>query len=292
MDQGTTVAVIGLGRVGLPLALYLASRGMTVYGVDRDESRVRSLNDSTMPFMEEGADEVLAGSLGASFHPGTKPDVVARCRVIILTLGTPVDEHMNPIFDQLAEAVIALIPFLRKGQIFVLRSTVSPGTTELLAHHLERITPFRIGEDLFLAFCPERIAEGRSLAELPEIPQIVGGFDSESTRLAAEFFRPVSSKVLCTRARAAELAKLFTNMYRYIDFAIANEFMVIAEGYGEDVHEIVDLVNRDYRRGGLKRPGFTSGPCLFKDGFFSSPRSRSWSSSASPGGCTSRCRPT
>ena len=263
-----SVAIVGLGRVGLPLGLYLAGRDCTVHGLDIDAARVETLSRGEFPFMEEGGEAALTRHLNKTFFPGTDYRVIEESEVIILTLGTPVDEHMNPVFEQLEKSVDALIPHLRQGQLLILRSTVSPGTTDLLARHLEREADFRVGENIFLAFCPERIAQGFSLSELAEIPQIVGGAEPRSTERAAEFWADHCNLVLPTRSRAAELAKLFTNMYRYVDFAIANEFLVIAETYDENVHEIVDLVNRDYKRGGLKRPGLTSGPCLFKDGFF------------------------
>ena len=119
-----------------------------------------------------------------------------------------------------------------------------------------------------MAFCPERIAEGKSLVELAQIPQIVGGADRLSTQKAADFFKNLGVKVNVADDVSAELAKLFTNMYRYINFAIANEFMILAGNHRRDIYKIVDLVNRDYKRGGLALPGLTGGPCLFKDGFF------------------------
>jgi UDP-N-acetyl-D-mannosaminuronic acid dehydrogenase len=268
MGQLPSVAIVGLGRVGLPLGLYLASRGMQVHGIDVDAPRVERIRRGEMPFIEEGGAEALGATLGKTFHPGTSYAAIEGVEVVILTLGTPVDEHMNPILAQLERAVDSLTPHLRPGQLLALRSTVSPGTTEHLARHIGRTTRLVPGRDLSIAYCPERIAEGFSLSELPDIPQIAGGIDAESTARAVAFWTPVCRTVLPTRARAAELAKLFTNMYRYIDFAIANEFMVIAETYDEQIHEIVDLVNQGYRRGGLKRPGLASGPCLFKDGFF------------------------
>jgi UDP-N-acetyl-D-mannosaminuronic acid dehydrogenase len=172
------------------------------------------------------------------------------------------------VFLPIENLMRAMIPHLVAGQLLVLRSTVSPGTTEYLGRLIERGTAFAIGRDLFLAFCPERIAEGRGLEELPEVPQIVGGIDPASTRAAAEFFRLVTPVVHEIDARSAELAKLFCNMYRYVDFAVANEFMMIAEQHGRDIYRIVEAINRGYKRGGLKTPGLTGGPCLYKDGFF------------------------
>ncbi len=262
------VAVIGLGRVGLPLALFLAERGCTVEGIDTDRARLEALHAGRMPFREHGAAPLLTAHLGRRFRPGDDLGVIAGVRTIVITLGTPVDDHNNPVYLPIENLMRAVIPHLGRGQLVVLRSTVSPGTTEHLGRLVERTTALRVGRDIFLAFCPERIAEGRSIEELPEVPQIVGGVDPESTRAAATFFRVVTPVVHEVDSRSAELAKLFCNMYRYVDFAVANEFMMIAEQHDRDIYPIVEAINAGYKRGGLKSPGLTGGPCLYKDGFF------------------------
>ena len=186
----------------------------------------------------------------------------------MLTLGTPVDENMNPDLSQIDRAIDSIGPQLHPGQTLILRSTVSPGTTRWVEAKLEDELGLKIGTDFFLAFCPERIAEGRALQELTTIPQIVGGISDESTTRASALFGELGVECLPTDDVSAELAKLFTNMYRYISFAIANEFMIIAGQWKRDINHIVNLVNHGYKRGGLALPGFTAGPCLFKDGFF------------------------
>ncbi|MBI3342461.1 nucleotide sugar dehydrogenase, partial [Candidatus Curtissbacteria bacterium] len=187
--------------------------------------------------------------------------------VIILTLGTPVDDNMNPSLVQIDRALATIKPHLKKGQLLILRSTVSPGTTDYVKSYLDE-QGFKVGVDFYLAFCPERIAEGKSLTELDSLPQIIGGVEKNSTQKAVEFFKGMGVEVNVSDSVSAELAKLFTNMYRYINFAIANEFMILAGNYNRDIYKVVDLVNRNYKRGGLAMPGLTGGPCLFKDGFF------------------------
>jgi UDP-N-acetyl-D-mannosaminuronic acid dehydrogenase len=263
-----SAAVVGLGRVGLPLALFLAQRGCTVYGIDSNPATVEALAAGRLPFAEEGAAAALAATRDSRFFPGADLAALTGAETIIITLGTPVDDFNNPIFLPIENLLRAALPHLRAGQLLVLRSTVAPGSTEHLARLIERSTDFRIGRDLFLAFCPERIAEGRSFTELPEVPQIVGGIDAASGERAARFFAQVTPTVIPVDARSAELAKLFCNMYRYIDFAVGNEFMMIAAQHGREIHPIVDAINRGYKRGGLKSPGLTGGPCLYKDGFF------------------------
>jgi UDP-N-acetyl-D-mannosaminuronic acid dehydrogenase len=262
------VAVVGLGRVGLPLGLVLADKGLEVFGHDVNAGMVTRLNAGEMPFWEDGGSELLGRHLGARFNPSTDPTGIRECEYIILTLGTPVDENMNPDLSQIDQALNAMADKLRAGQTIILRSTVSPGTTQWVKAKLEDEFGLKVGTDVFLAFCPERIAEGRALQELVTIPQIIGGVDDESTRRARELFEMLGVECQSTDDISAELAKLFTNMYRYINFAVANEFMIIAGQWKRDINHIVGLVNQGYKRGGLALPGFSAGPCLFKDGFF------------------------
>ncbi|MGI8608619.1 MAG: nucleotide sugar dehydrogenase [Candidatus Dormibacteria bacterium] len=266
--MSASVAVVGLGRVGLPLALAFADRGMTVVGVDVDAQLMEALAAHRMPFWEDGATELLARHYGNLFQPGMDPAAVAGCEYVVLTLGTPVDANMNPDLSQIDRALNSLRPHLHDGQTLVLRSTVSPGTTQWVRARLEDDFGITVGHGFHLAFCPERIAEGRALAELSTIPQIVGGVDDLSGERAARLFAALGVECLATDDLSAELAKLFTNMYRYINFGVANEFMIIAGQHKRDINHIVNLVNHGYKRGGLALPGFTAGPCLFKDGFF------------------------
>ncbi len=260
--------VVGIGRVGLPLALFLGSKGVFTYGLDIDRDKVAGLKKGKFPFLEGKGQEFLDRVLGKSFEPTTDFSRANDADYIILTLGTPVDEFLNPDFCQLEKSLDALLPHLKKGQTLLLRSTVSPRSTEYVKDLLERKKGFAVGKDFFLAFCPERIAEGKAFEELETLPEIVGGADEESGKRAAQLWKGIGKEVYVTTSINAELLKLFTNMYRYINFAIANEFMVIAEDWGANIYEIVELSNRNYPRGGPKKPGFAAGPCLFKDGFF------------------------
>lgn len=263
-----TISVVGVGRVGLPLALVLANEGLNIFGIGRNQEKIKSLNKKIMPFMEKGAEKLLKKYVNKNLFFTTDYQVIKESEIIILTLGTPVDENMNPVLDQIDESFEQMIPFLKKNQLIILRSTISPRTTFYIKEKIELRTRFRVGKDIYLAFCPERIAEGNSIIEIKEIPQIVGGIDKISSQKAKDFFEGIGIKCVVSDAVSAELAKLFTNMYRYISFAMANEFMVIAESFNRSIYEITDLVNKDYKRGGLVLPGLTGGPCLFKDGFF------------------------
>lgn len=262
------VAVVGIGRVGLPMALVLADSGFVSFGIGRDPNKITAILEGIMPFIEKGAPELLKKYINKSFFPTTSYEVIKEVRTAILTLGTPIDENMNPVYDQIDSALNSMKPYLRKGQLLILRSTVSPKTTDYVKKFIDDIDGLKVGENFFLAFCPERIAEGFAIEEIKSIPQIVGGVDEKSTKAAVEFFNKLGVECLPTDSISAELGKLFTNMYRYMSFAIANEFMVIAENHGRNIYEIIDLVNKKYKRGGLASPGFTAGPCLFKDGLF------------------------
>lgn len=264
----TTASVIGIGRVGLPFALILADSGYKVFGIGRDTQKIAKINKGVMPFMEKGAPSLLKKQIGKNFFAATGYESIAKSDFIVLTLGTPVDENMNPVLDQIDTVLENGKKYFKSGQTLILRSTISPQTTQYVASTINSIRGLTIGKNFFLAFCPERIAEGKALEETRQIPQIIGGIDKKSTEKAATFFEKIGVPVLKTDAVSAELAKLFTNMYRYINFAIANEFMLLAKNFDRDIYEIVNLVNNKYKRGGLSIPGLSGGPCLFKDGFF------------------------
>lgn len=261
------VSVIGIGRVGLPFALFIASKKYKVHGIGRSQAKIDILLKGQMPFIDEG-ESLLKKHVNKDFFPTTSYESIKFSDVIILTLGTPIDENMNPVLDQINDGLEKSLPLFKKNQLIILRSTVSPETTNYVKEKIELNTKFKVGRDIFLAFCPERIAEGFSISEILSTPQIVGGIEEKSTKKAEDFFKTLKIKTITTDSTSAELAKLFTNMYRYINFAISNEFMVVAENFNRNIHEIIDLVNRDYERGGLALPGLTGGPCLFKDGFF------------------------
>lgn len=265
------IAIFGVGRVGLPLALVLADKGFQVTGIDIDSYRISLLKHKIMPFLEEGAQFLLDKHSGKNFQVFSQEHidrVIAENSVVIFTLGTPIDDTYSPNFSQIEELIRRIAPAVKEGHTILLRSTISPGATEQISRQLQEQTKLILGKTLFLAYCPERIAEGKSVEELTKIPQIIGSMDEVSAKKAADVFEKIAPKLLFTNPRSAELAKLFCNMYRYIDFAIGNEFMMIAESYDCDIYEVLNLVNKDYKRGGLKSPGFTAGPCLVKDGFF------------------------
>src|SRR3954454_20811954 len=264
------VAVIGTGRIGLPLALTLADAGMSVLAVDKDADLLAALRERRMPFKEPGADEILARvELALSSHAAD----AARARAIVLTLGTPALSHIEIDMGEIRAVLDDLLPVLSEGQLLVLRSTVAPGTTEFVAGYLEKQRGFRVGEDLFVAHVPERIAADRFLAEIGTLPCIVGGIGEASAEAAARLFEPLGAPVVQTTPVQAELAKIWTNILRYATFALPNLLMMDCERYGANVFDVIELINRDYPRGGMAQPGLTAGTCLRKDFAFSEEKS-------------------
>ena len=270
-QKDKTIAMIGVGRVGLPLSLVLAKEGFDVIGVDIDENRLQALSQGEMPFLEAGAKELLQTYFGNGFtvvHESALNYLLPKIDIIILTLGTTIDDSLNPNLSQITNFFEKFHTSITKNQLFILRSTVSVGTTEYISKFINEELGLKVGEDIYLACCPERIAEGNAIKELYELPQIIGADDKVSQEEAASIFQKIAKTILLTDSKSAELAKLFSNTYRYIDFAIGNEFMLIAESHDRDIYEILNLVNHEYKRGGLKSPGLTAGACLVKDSFF------------------------
>jgi UDP-N-acetyl-D-mannosaminuronic acid dehydrogenase len=277
VSDARSVSVIGLGRVGLPLALTFAERGLRVLGVDNDRAKLDPLSAGRMPFQEPGCQEILdrlqAGSAAGELVLTDTAADAAQAEDIVITLGTPSFSHVESDLSQIRSALDDLLPLLRPGHALILRSTIAPGTTEFVAGYLEKRRGLRVGEDVFVAHAPERIAAGKFLEEITTLPCIVGGVGEASTERAAELFSVFDAPIVRTTPVQAELAKIWTNILRYATFALPNLLMMDCEQYGANVFEVIDLINRDYTRGGIKMPGMTAGTCLRKDFVFSEERS-------------------
>lgn len=256
------VVVGGAGHVGLPLAIALADRGANVQIYDVSESAVDLVNRGVMPFLEPGAEPMLrkaldAGMLGAT----TDAAIVGQARNIVVVIGTPVDGHLNPDPTAIPTALATCSTHFRDGQLLVLRSTVYPGVTALVERMIAGM-----GVDIPVAFCPERIAEHRAMTELFSLPQIVSARTDAGRARAAELFSLLTDSIVHLDPEEAELAKLFTNTWRYIKFAAANQFYMIANDRGLDFERIRQGLTKDYPRASdMPGAGFAAGPCLFKD---------------------------
>jgi UDP-N-acetyl-D-mannosaminuronic acid dehydrogenase len=274
MSSQRSLAVIGLGRVGLPLALSFADRGVRVLGVDNDPAVLDSVRAGRMPFKEAGTKELLdrvtqQNPLELTERAADAP----RADDIVITIGTPSFSHLESDLRGIRATVDDLLPLLRPGHALILRSTIAPGTTDFVAAYLEKRRGLRVDEEVFVAHAPERIAAGRFLEEITTLPCIVGGVGESSTEHAVELFSVFGAPIVRTTPVQAELAKIWTNILRYATFALPNLLMMDCERYGANVFEVIDLINRDYPRGGIAMPGLTGGTCLRKDFAFSEERS-------------------
>jgi UDP-N-acetyl-D-mannosaminuronic acid dehydrogenase len=268
------VSVVGLGRVGLPLALSFADRGLRVLGIDNDPARLDAVREGRMPFAETGAQELL-DRVTASPRMSLSARVpdAARARHIVITLGTPSFSHIEIDMREIRAALDDLLGVLAQGHSLILRSTVAPGTTDFVAGYLAKHRDFDIGEDVFVAHAPERIAAGRFLEEIDTLPCIVGGVGARSGEVVGELFGAFRAPIVQTTPVQAELSKIWTNILRYTQFALPNLLMMDCERLSANVFDVIDLINRDYPRGGIAQPGLTAGTCLRKDFTFSEERS-------------------
>jgi UDP-N-acetyl-D-mannosaminuronic acid dehydrogenase len=256
------VVIGGCGHVGLPLAIAFADRGAQVAVYDVNPAAVEQVGSGRMPFDEPGAGPVLErviteGQLIAT----TDPAVVATAGHVVVVIGTPVDEHLNPDQQAIPRALAGCAEYLRDGQLLILRSTVYPGVTALVEKMVARL-----GCSIEVAFCPERIAEGKAMTELYELPQIISAGKEAAFERAGALFGLLTARQVRMTPEEAELAKLFTNVWRYIKFATANQLYMIANDRGLDFERIREGLMVDYPRAAdLPAAGFAAGPCLLKD---------------------------
>ncbi len=259
--KAKVVIVGGCGHVGFPLGLVLADSGYKVTLLDISQEKVDSINRKNIPFQEIGAAALLEKYAGNLLTASTDPEVLRDCSVVIFSLGTPVDEHHNPRLTDLVNGIWAYIDYLDAGKLIVLRSTLFPGTSEYLVNKFAA----RFGT-VKLAFCPERIVQGKGIAEIHELPQIISGSNAETVEEARKLFGDIGGGVIELSLKEAEIGKLFTNSWRYLEFAIANQFYLLAEENGLDFYRIFKAITADYpRAASFAKAGLAAGPCLFKD---------------------------
>jgi UDP-N-acetyl-D-mannosaminuronic acid dehydrogenase len=260
--ERNVVVVGGAGHVGLPLAVAFASRGLQVGIYDVNDDAVATIMAGRLPFREDGAEALLSKALADGTLSATSdPAIVSSADVVVVVIGTPVDEHLNPDPHAVPQALRGCLEYLRPGQLVVLRSTVYPGVTRRVERMLAES-----GLEVEVAFCPERIAEGRAMEELFSLPQIVSARSQDVLDRAAKLFSHLTEQIVELEPEEAELAKLFTNTWRYIKFAAANQFFEMANDHGLDYDKIRRALGQDYPRAAdLPGAGFAAGPCLFKD---------------------------
>jgi UDP-N-acetyl-D-mannosaminuronic acid dehydrogenase len=251
----------GCGHVGLPLGLTLAQAGHQVQLVDLNERAVQSINKGVVPFVEAGAAEILEKTIGKTLFATTSPDVIRTCDVVVFVTGTPVDEHLNPRVHDVVKVINSYKSQINKNALVVLRSTVYPGVLEIIDAILRETF-----EEPLLAFCPERIVQGKGIEEIGNLPQLISATSQKAEDMAHDLFVTIAPKVIRLKPKEAEIAKLMTNAWRYLEFAAANQFYMMVESQGLDFYKIFNALRDDYPRAQhFPRPGFAAGPCLFKD---------------------------
>lgn len=258
------VCVIGLGRVGLPLALAFDDAGLKVHGIDVSEKTIKAISNKKMPFQEKGCQELLNKSK-ITISNGYN-EMISKTNNIVICIGTPIFKNREIDFSYLKSVLDSLIPCIQNGHNIILRSTVEPGLSNIIQTYIKTEKNMKCGSDFFFSFCPERLAEGEALEEIKKLPQIIGCGDDESFEKSEILFSQiVKSKMIKTSFLNAELSKVFLNMSRYAYFGIVNYLTVLAKQYGTEIYDILDVANKDYPRPILFKPGITGGTCLVKD---------------------------
>ncbi|HEY5609001.1 MAG TPA: nucleotide sugar dehydrogenase [Alphaproteobacteria bacterium] len=252
----------GAGHVGIPLVLAFAAKGLTVNVNDINQQTLGLLKSGRVPFVEKGAQPLLAEALADKrLFFTSRPSDISTEGPVIVTIGTPVDEFLNPVRGVVQDCIDGLLPHLRDGQLLVMRSTLYPGTTDWIDAYLRQK-----GRKLKVSFCPERIAQGHGIEELSRMPQLVSGTSPEAEQEAITLFRTIAPELTPLKPIEAEFAKLFNNAYRYIEFAVTNQFYLIAKSAGLDYNLILQAMKHNYPRAqNIPSAGFAAGPCLVKD---------------------------
>jgi nucleotide sugar dehydrogenase len=265
-----TVAVVGAGYIGSVLAAVLADRGVNVLALDSNKSIVEKISAGLSPVREPGLDELVRTSVASGkLNASTDLSRVRDASVILITVGTPLDDDNNPDISGIEKLVSALSPYVEDGQLVILKSTVPPYTTETKVAE-----PLRQHADVMVAFCPERLSEGNAIDECQKIPVVVGGVDARSTDAAIGFWRSIFEVdiVPLESARAAELVKLADNAWIDLNIAIAFELAKLADHMDVDVLPVISAANSlpkgDYNVNILTPSVGVGGHCLTKDPWF------------------------
>lgn len=255
------ICIIGCGRVGLPLGLSFLEKGLNTCGVDINEKLINIVNNKQMPFNESGYNKII--KKGFYVYYNTYPD----SKTYIITVGTPLQQYIETDLSQITNVIKKLLKVIDiKNKLIILRSTIAPKTTEYIKNYIYKETLYILGKDYFLATCPERIVEGNAYKELLSLPQIIGVEDKNSFIRAKNIFSTFGIQIFKSSFIEAELSKLFTNIYRYINFSIPNYFAYTANYFGVDIYKLLTIMNTGYERNnGLLTPGFARGTCLGKD---------------------------
>ncbi|PIT85794.1 hypothetical protein COU36_01245 [Candidatus Micrarchaeota archaeon CG10_big_fil_rev_8_21_14_0_10_59_7] len=261
------VCVIGLGRIGMPMAALCAAKGHTVIGVDKGEAALKAVADAEPLFEEEGLADTMRKNKPRLSATSDIAKAVAASDVVVVTIGTTITEDGKPVLDNAYDVARGIAEAKPRGKTVIFKPTLPLGTTRLLVAEIEKKSGLKCGKDFFAAFSPERIVEGKALEEMEHLPKVIGGMDAESARRAAEFYRTLGGEiVIVEKPEAAELVKLIDNSYRSTMFAFANDVALVCERWGLNAYDVVSAANQGYKRNNVKKPSCgVSGYCLTKD---------------------------
>jgi UDP-N-acetyl-D-mannosaminuronic acid dehydrogenase len=268
------VSVVGFGYVGLCLGLMMAEKGLSVIGIDTNSNIVEKVNRGESPISEPEVPELLKKLHGKKIKATSDYSVIKDCDVILVTVGTPLNENFAPVTEYVSQAAKSIGKFLQKGHLVILKSTVTPETTEgVVLPILEKESGLKAGEDFGLAFCPERLAEGKAIKETKTLPIIIGGIDNESSKCISAFWNSLGLETfIVSDPKTAEMSKLADNLWIDLNIALANELAMLCEKIGVDVLEVIQSANtlpKGMNKVNILIPGpGVGGSCLVKDPWF------------------------
>jgi UDP-N-acetyl-D-mannosaminuronic acid dehydrogenase len=280
MKRKKLAIIGGCGHVGLPLGVMLASvSDISVVLVDIDRERIKTVNEGIMPFQEDGMEPVLKSVAGKNLFATNDIETIRDADVVVTVVGTPIDRHLNPLLKEINHHVDETVDRMKDGALLILRSTLYPGISRLVYDKIKAKK-----RNVHLAVCPERILQGKAFEEMVALPQIVGAFEEEAEKAAAEFFLLLTPNVIFVDPLEAEFGKLMVNAWRYLEFAISNQFYILCQRQGLDFYRIYDAFQYDYpRMKSRAKAGLTAGPCLLKDSLQLSAYSNNLFTMAQPG---------
>ncbi len=261
MNNKRHISIIGgAGHVGFPLGLIFSSKGFKVSLIDKDQANINKINSGRIPFLEENSKTLLKKMMRKKRIFATKQiQNVTKSKYIIICIGTPINNQLNPNLINFINFFHQLKKFLRRDHIVIIRSSIYPG----ISNRIYKIIQKKCKN---LSYCPERIVQGKSISELPKLPQLVSGKSKIAIKESGKLFKKICKKVIYTKVIEAELIKLLSNAYRYINFSISNQFYMICQSQNLDFFRIRDIMRDGYlRNANIPMSGFTAGPCLLKD---------------------------
>lgn len=235
------ISLIGLGYVGLPLAIEIAKKGFQTLGIDTNQDRIQRLKKYISYITDVQANDIKRVLKSNKFKPCSDFNLLSQSDIVLICVPTPLAKDKIPDLSYVIDAVRKITQYIKRGQLIILESTIYPGATEEVVLPILEKSGLRAGTDFYLAFSPERIDPGNKIYKIPNIPKVVGGINAKSTELAVAFYSQIISKVVpVSSTRVAEMVKLLENTFRIVNIALANEFASICYSFNLDPWEIIE----------------------------------------------------